>query len=73
MDISRVCKRIREAANEYEEFLRDGNTKDAEESLARIRKLVSLLGSYVKDGRMDGAFFADELDGKHGERNVIHP
>lgn len=73
MDISHVCKRIKEAVSEYEEFLRDGNTKEADESLLRIRKLVSRLGSYVKEGRMDGAFFADELDGKHGERNVIYP
>lgn len=73
MEIATACQAIKNAANEYAEFLGDGNTQEAENSLKRIRKFISLLGSDVKYGRMDGAFFAGELDGKHGERNVIYP
>lgn len=73
MDLLYACRRIKDAAEEYASFLRDGNDQEAASSLRRIRKLVSCFGDDVKQGRMDSVFFAGELDAKAGEHNVQYP
>ena len=70
MNILYTCWRLRDLLEEYIEFCESGNETEASNSLKRIRKTVGALVNDVKAERMDSAFFAGELDGKLGEKDV---
>jgi len=73
VEIVYACWRLNGAADEYAASLREGDEAEAKVSLKRLRKIVAELSNEVKHDRMDGAFFAGELDAKAGENKVLYP
>lgn len=70
MEIVYACWRLKDLCDEYKSFLLEENEAGADKALKKIRELVAEFGETTRRKRMDSAFFAGELDGKIGERNV---
>jgi len=67
MDIQYACWKIKSLCEDCKSYMND---KDRDEAVAKIRDIVTDMSAEVRQSRGDGAFFAGELTGNAGERNV---